>query len=1784
MKNNLLLHYVTNKYTGTIKIVCLLLFVMLQVHKAGAQAWENVGSQEAVSAGGASFNNLVMDGNGNYYLSYYDTSVAKGSVQKFNGTTWSYAGGSAGITTGSATFNALATDNQGNVYYSNQLGYPESGMAVRKFNGTTWSLLPQVTNGGVNYQAIGVSQDNVVFAYNNENNGTVKRYVNGAWEQVGNTGFSGGASYAEMAVANNTVYTCNIAGGAAQVYKISTTATSSDSWELVGGTTVGAASSSEQYNTDIAIDGNNNIYVAYASNSADGQKLNVKKFDGTAWVQVGEANFTEGRVQYIALAVTLGGEVYVAASNWEDDNFLKNRVYKFDSTLGSWIILGGDFVSTGQATYNDLIVDNANDYLILTYSEGNAKVKRISITAPPAVCSGAEPGPNTGDTSCITLTYMGEQVNYATVRGADGKVWLQQNLGSTAIAGAITDEAAYGDLYQWGRWADGHQKRDSATSASSTPNNPSGLENNTGQYITGSSTASWWSGNALTDTWTGATPAQASDINGCDPCKALLGQDWKLPSQEDWQALVTAESITNPASAFASSLKLPGNGYRSNTNGDFTYVGARGYYWSSTTSSTGAKYMYIGTTIANPAAGAPRGQGAGVRCIYARPVVAVESVEVAVQGGAQPTITTVGGTLQLVATVAPTTASQLVAWSLVSGDTAVTLSATGTVTALANGTAVVRAKSLQDPTKFDDIEITVALPSTGNGITGYNYDIIANGVGNASVTSQIGLDEVNSRALVSLDFQGTAGSTTPVYGLPVNRIINSASTPGISYQLANYSGSNALYLTPSYVTNSINNQSSGTLSFEAQNKQTVYILSSAAGGGSTNLPFTATVNFSDGSSQQATLQAKDWYDNSGFAIKGIGRVNRTNNNMEGNAENPRLYENSIAIDAANQAKTITGIAFTFSGDASAEYGNEIRFAVLSIATVDAPAAGTVTVSTLNNVPATITTANGTLQLTAAIAPATASQNVTWSVTQGTAFATVNANGLVTATATGTVTVRATSVANTANYGEIQVAVTIPEPGYCEAYFINGCADYVYISGVATTGGTTNINNTSTGCSNDNSLAGYANYTAQSVTAPQGSSVNFNLNFHTASLGTSYLSAWIDWNHDFTFSDDEQVYASSGEEPSTLTFTANVPQNAALGATRIRLKVVNGWIGSGACGYNSFGEIEDYTFNITEALPAPTVVVTTQNNAAAEITTANGTLQLVATVTPATTSQNVTWSIVAGNDIATIDANGLVTATASGTVTVKATSVENTTSYGEFNITVTIAPTNDCQPISYLYENFDSLSCCEMGVVPTCWDSIRLGGASQIISGTQPASGTSQIYQFGYGANTVSIVVLPQFSNVNAGTHQFRFKAKANNTGALDFGYITDINNAATFVIIESLTITNSSYNSADAERTLTVPVTVPANARLALRNPGTTWAGMYWDDVYWEPIPAAITVATQNNVAAAITTNAGTLQLTATVTPVANTVNWTITEGSANATVDANGLVTATANGTVTVRATIAGTELFDEIQITISNQIVAVTAVTVTVSGNAAPAITTQNGTLQLVATVTPANATNTTVTWSIVSGTEVATVDANGLVTATANGTVTVRATSVQDPTKYDDIEVTVTYVIAVESIVVTVENDAAATITTENGTLQLIATAAPTTANQDVTWSIVSGDTLATIDQDGLVTAVANGTVTVRATSVQDPAKYDDIEIVIFIESLGVGDVNQTTFSIYPNPVENNLNIVSNQQVKAVKVYNQIGQLIKTGKTNTVDFTGVAQGVYIVEAEFSNGAKTVQKIIKK
>jgi hypothetical protein len=192
----------------------------------------------------------------------------------------------------------------------------------------------------------------------------------------------------------------------------------------------------------------------------------------------------------------------------------------------------------------------------------------------------------------------------------------------------------------------------------------------------------------------------------------------------------------------------------------------------------------------------------------------------------------------------------------------------------------------------------------------------------------------------------------------------------------------------------------------------------------------------------------------------------------------------------------------------------------------------------------------------------------------------------------------------------------------------------------------------------------------------------------------------------------------------------------------------------------------------------------------------------------------------------------------------------------------------CAPITNMFENFDSYA--TGNIVPDCW--ARIIGSSntaQTISSTTPSSGTRNLYQIASSPANATVVVLPEFSNVNAGTNWLRFKARATAVpGSLDVGYVTSITDASTFVNLQTLSIVNTSYTAQDAEYTVIIPNTVPANARLAIRNAGVSTAGHFIDDLYWEVKPSCM--APTNVAISNITPSSALVQWSASVTPPAN--------------------------------------------------------------------------------------------------------------------------------------------------------------------------------------------------------------------------------------------------------------------------------------------------------------------------
>lgn len=230
-----------------------------------------------------------------------------------------------------------------------------------------------------------------------------------------------------------------------------------------------------------------------------------------------------------------------------------------------------------------------------------------------------DPGPTPGNTGSVTFTYRGSQVTLTTVRAADNMIWLQQNLGASQVATSATDNLSYGDLFQWGRWDDGHQLRTSANQQvpTLTVNNPSGIAGGNINFLRNNVQPTWWGGTAsstppgnpaLSDTWSDGGPTAT---NGTDPCTAL-GLGWRLPTQAEWAAVKAAESITNLATGYTSNLKLPSSGHRNGANGGVQQPGFANLFWSSTNATAQNPYSFYNGSVSNIW---PRAYGASCRCV-----------------------------------------------------------------------------------------------------------------------------------------------------------------------------------------------------------------------------------------------------------------------------------------------------------------------------------------------------------------------------------------------------------------------------------------------------------------------------------------------------------------------------------------------------------------------------------------------------------------------------------------------------------------------------------------------------------------------------------------------------------------------------------------------------------------------------------------------------------------------------------------------------------------------------------------------------------------------------------------------------------------------------------------------------------------------------------------------------------------------------------------------------------------------------------------------------------------
>lgn len=209
----------------------------------------------------------------------------------------------------------------------------------------------------------------------------------------------------------------------------------------------------------------------------------------------------------------------------------------------------------------------------------------------------------------ILLSSLVAQTIPTVTNPSTGRTWMDRNLGASQVATSVTDEYSYGDLYQWGRYADGHQARTSSTTSvlatNNVPNHP--------EFILANSD---WLAIPEDDLWQG--------VNGINnPCP--LG--FRIPTEEEFEAERLSWTSNDAAGAFGSPLKLTLAGARSRMTGALGNIGTFVGYRTSAINGSQTRLMGISLSIAMMG-DRDKADGNCVRCILDDASTTVEEIHV----------------------------------------------------------------------------------------------------------------------------------------------------------------------------------------------------------------------------------------------------------------------------------------------------------------------------------------------------------------------------------------------------------------------------------------------------------------------------------------------------------------------------------------------------------------------------------------------------------------------------------------------------------------------------------------------------------------------------------------------------------------------------------------------------------------------------------------------------------------------------------------------------------------------------------------------------------------------------------------------------------------------------------------------------------------------------------------------------------------------------------------------------------------------------------------------------
>ena len=190
------------------------------------------------------------------------------------------------------------------------------------------------------------------------------------------------------------------------------------------------------------------------------------------------------------------------------------------------------------------------------------------------------------------------------------QTWMDRNLGARRVAEAKEDVFSYGNYYQWGRPADGHEitvwngtsKSAGRGLADVTATLAADAYPSHANFIT---TGSDW---LATPAGSGVATLWAIASQG--PCPT----NYHVPTDAEWNIADGHGGWDHNVEAYGSTLKLPSSGLRNLAYGTLSYQFTYGFYWSSTVNGINASCLYFHSNVAHTTS-SDRANGFTVRCL-----------------------------------------------------------------------------------------------------------------------------------------------------------------------------------------------------------------------------------------------------------------------------------------------------------------------------------------------------------------------------------------------------------------------------------------------------------------------------------------------------------------------------------------------------------------------------------------------------------------------------------------------------------------------------------------------------------------------------------------------------------------------------------------------------------------------------------------------------------------------------------------------------------------------------------------------------------------------------------------------------------------------------------------------------------------------------------------------------------------------------------------------------------------------------------------------------------------